>query len=147
MAGVRERDPVPAPDKDASMVRELDEALKKNRGRAKLRAPSGEEIELPHSVFEVLVRVVHEMARGNAVRVMPVRTELTTQQAADLLNVSRPFLVGLLEEGGIPFRKVGSHRRVRLDDLLVYKDTRDRERRRALNELTAESQELGLYGD
>jgi excisionase family DNA binding protein len=145
MVVMRERDPVLAPDKDAPLVRELDDALAKNRGTAKLRTPSGEEIELPHSVFEVLVRVVHEMARGNAVRVLPVHAELTTQQAANLLGVSRPYLVGLLEEGEIPFRKVGSHRRVRLDDLLVYKDKRDRERRSALNELAAESQELGLY--
>jgi excisionase family DNA binding protein len=147
MEVVREWDPVLAPDKDARLVRELDDALAKSFGRAKLRAPSGEEIEFPHSVFEVLVRVVHEMARGNAVRILPVHAELTTQQAAELLNVSRPFLVGLLEEGEIPFRKVGSHRRVRLDDLLVYKDRRDRERRIALNELASESQELGLYED
>jgi excisionase family DNA binding protein len=112
-----------------------------------LSAPSGQEVELPHSVFEVLVRVVHEMARGNAVRILPVHAELTTQQAAELLNVSRPFLVGLLEAGEIPFRKVGSHRRVRLDDLLVYKDRRDRERKIALNELASESQKLGLYED
>lgn len=145
MTLVREQDPVLASDKDAPLVRELDYALAKNLGSAMLRAPSGEEIELPHSVFEVLVRVVHEMARGNAVRVLPVHTELTTQQAAEILGVSRPYLVGLLEEGEVPFRKVGSHRRVRLDDLLVYKDKRDRDRRDALNQLTAESQKLGLY--
>lgn len=144
---MRESNPVQAPDKDAPLVRELDDALAKNLGTAKLRAPSGEEVELPHSVFEVLARVVHEMARGNAVRVMPVHAELTTQQAAELLSVSRPFLVRLLEKGDIPFSKVGSHRRVRLDDLLVYKDRRDRERRRALDELASESQELGLYDD
>ncbi len=147
MTVVREKDPVLVPDKDAPLVRELDDVLAKNRGTAKLRSPSGEELELPRSVFEVLVRVVHEMARGNAVRILPVHAELTTQQAADLLGVSRPYLVGLLERGEIPFRKVGSHRRVRLDDLLVYKDKRDRERRSALNELAAESQELGLYED
>ena len=80
MEVVREKDPVLAPDKDAPLVRELDDALAKSFGRAKLRAPSGEEIELPHSVFEVLVRVVHEMARGNAVRILPVHAELTTQE-------------------------------------------------------------------
>lgn len=147
MTVVREQDPILASDKDAPLVRELDDTLAKNLGSATLRAPSGEEIELPHSVFEVLVRVVHEMARGNAVRVLPVHAELTTQQAAEILSVSRPYLVGLLEEGEVSFRKVGSHRRVRLDDLLVYKDKRDRERRDALNRLTAESQELGLYDE
>lgn len=147
MAVIREGEPVLAPDREASLVRELDEALAKNLDTARLRSPSGEEIELPNSVFEVLVRVVHEMARGNAVRVLPVHAELTTQQAAEILGVSRPYLVGLLEEGEVPFRKVGSHRRVRLDDLLVYKNTRDRRRRNALDDLATESQELGLYED
>lgn len=147
MAVVRERDPVLAPDKDAPLVRELDDALAKTLDTAKLRAPSGEEIELPNSVFEVLVRVVHEMARGNAVRVLPVHAELTTQQAAEILGVSRPYLVGLLEEGEVSFRKVGSHRRVRLDDLLIYKDKRDHRRKNALDDLATESQELGLYED
>lgn len=140
-------DPVLAPDNDAPLVRELDDALAKNLGAAKLRAPSGEEVELPRSVFEVLAQVVREMAHGNAVRVLPVHAELTTQQAADILGVSRPYLVGLLEEGAVPFGKVGSHRRVRLEDLLAYKDKRDRERRGVLDELAAESQELGLYDD
>lgn len=147
MSVVQERDPILVPDKDAPLVRQLDDALAEDSGKASLRAPSGEDIELPHSVFEVLVRVVHEMARGNAVKVLPVHAELTTQQAADLLGVSRPFLVRLLEDGEVPFRKVGSHRRVRLEDLLVYKDERDRERRRTLDELAAESQELGLYDE
>ncbi len=87
------------------------------------------------------------MARGNAVRVLPVKAELSTQQAADLLNVSRPHLVKLLERGEIPYHRAGSHRRVVLEDLLVYKQRRDRERLDALDEITRISDELGLYDE
>jgi excisionase family DNA binding protein len=144
---LREREPVKAADKDAPVVRELDVALAKTRGVATLIAPSGEEIELPHSVYRVLARVVHEMAQGNAVRVLPVHAQLSTQEAAELLSVSRPFLIRLLEEGKIPYHKVGRHRRIVLEDLLVYKQERDEERRRTLNELARESQELGFYDE
>jgi excisionase family DNA binding protein len=146
---VRERDPVLVPDRDASTVRELDEVLASEvaRGEAVLRSPSGHELPLPHSVYRVLEQVVHEMARGNAVRVLPVKAELSTQQAADLLNVSRPHLVKLLERGEIPYHRAGSHRRVVLEDLLVYKERRDRERHDALDEITRISDELGLYDE
>lgn len=145
MPVVKESDPIFAPNSDATIVKQLDDELARTQGVAKLVTPQGSEIRLPHSVLKVLVEVVHEMARGNAVRVMPIHAELTTQQAAELLNVSRPFLVSLLEQGEIGYRKVGTHRRILLEDLLVYKDRRDRERLSALDELAKEDQRLGLY--
>lgn len=145
MTVVKESDPVFASNSDATIVKQLDEELARTQGVAKLVTPEGSEIRLPHSVLKVLVGVVHEMARGNAVKVMPIHAELTTQEAAELLNVSRPFLVSLLEQGKIEYRKVGTHRRVLLEDLLVYKDRRDSERLSALDELAKEDQKLGLY--
>ena len=147
MTDVQERDPVLVPDRDASTVKELDEVLAHAQGKAVLRSPSGHELPLPHSVYRVLEQVVHEMARGNAVRVLPVKAELSTQQAADLLNVSRPHLVKLLERGEIPYHRAGSHRRVVLEDLLIYKEKRDREKLEALDEITRISGELGLYDE
>lgn len=147
MAEVRGGNPVLVPDRDAETVKELDEALARAHGGAVLRSPSGQELSLPHSVYRVLEQVVHEMARGNAVRVLPVKAELSTQQAADLLNVSRPHLVKLLERGELPFHRAGTHRRVVLEDLLVYKEGRDRERLEALDDITRVSDELGLYDE
>lgn len=101
-------------------------------------------IEVPASALHLFIDVLAQLANGNAVTIAPVHAELTTQQAADLLNVSRPYLVRLLEESKIPFRQVGNRRRVRLQDLLDYKRRDDSQRRKILAELTSEAQELGI---
>jgi excisionase family DNA binding protein len=86
------------------------------------------------------------LAQGHAVSIIPHGKLLTTQQAADLLNMSRPYLIRLLETGAIPFARVATHRRVRFDDVMRYRAQRDAERRRKLARLTRMSQTLGLYG-
>jgi excisionase family DNA binding protein len=104
-----------------------------------------EPVVLPAAAVRLLGAVLTELAKGNAVTLMPHHAELTTQEAADLLNVSRPFLIGLLEDGQLPHHKVGTHRRVRFADLMTYKRRRDAESEEALRELAALSQEMKLY--
>jgi excisionase family DNA binding protein len=104
----------------------------------------GDALAVPDSATRLLLHILTEMAEGNAVTLLPVHAELTTQQAADVLNVSRPYLVKLLEEGKIPHRTVGKYRRVRFDDLMAYKKQIDQKRLKALEELSALDQELGL---
>jgi excisionase family DNA binding protein len=103
----------------------------------------GPDIVLPASVFRLLKGILAEMAQGHGVALLPIQAELTTQQAAGLLNVSRPYLIRLLEDRKIPFRLVGQHRRVRFEDLLAFQRKDDEERRRIADELTADAQELG----
>lgn len=102
-------------------------------------------LAIPRSAVELLARVLAHMAAGQGVTVVPAHAELTTQQAADLLNVSRPHLIGLLDAGEIAFRKVGSHRRVRADSLLEYRRKDDQDRREIADELTDLNQDMGLY--
>ena len=103
-----------------------------------------ESISIPVTAFRLLNSILTEMAKGNAVTLIPVHAELTTQQAADILNVSRPFLIQQLENGAIPYRKVGTHRRVMFKDLTEYKQTMDHNRLKALEELSVIDQGLGL---
>lgn len=103
------------------------------------------QIELPTSSLTLLISILGELALGNAVQVVPVQAELTTQEAANILNVSRPHMVKLLEEGKLPFHKTGRHRRVLFYDLMKYKDQRENESNKAMQELADLSQELGIY--
>lgn len=104
----------------------------------------GEPVEVPASALRLFLRLLTEMSLGHAVTLLPTQAELSTQQAAALLNVSRPYLIKLLDEGRLPSRTVGKHRRVRVDDLMAYKRRDDEKRARILDQLTAEAQELGM---
>lgn len=131
--------------------RTLSKYANAERVQLSLRGSNGEadELILPGHVLQILLDVLAQMAQGNAVGLMPLNQELSTQDAANLLNVSRPFLVGLLEKHEIPFRKVGAHRRVQLKDVLDYKERIDAKRQQALDELTAISQteQMGYQGE
>lgn len=104
----------------------------------------GEPVEVPASALHLFLRLLTEMSQGNAVTLIPTHAELTTQQAAELLNVSRPYVVKLLDERKIPSRTVGKYRRVRFDDLMAYKRKDDEARAKVLDQLTADAQELGM---
>lgn len=108
---------------------------------------SGDEIELtiPAVAICVLIDVLANMAEGRPVSLVPIDSELSTQQAADMLNVSRPFFIKLLEQGKMPYRKVGEQRRVRFQDLLRYIAEYQKAAYKGLEELTAEAQGMGLY--
>ena len=103
-----------------------------------------ETVSIPASALRLLNEVLIQMAQGNAVTLIPVHAELTTQQAADILNVSRPFLIEQLEHDAIPFRKVGTHRRILFKDLMNYKSKMESLRLKALEDLAAQAQELGM---
>jgi excisionase family DNA binding protein len=104
------------------------------------------EITLPPSAVRLLVDILTNMAEGNAVTLIPIHTELTTQQAAELLNVSRKFLIDeLLEKGIVPFRKVGTHRRILFKHLMDYKQEHQAKRVAAIDKMVQLDQSLGLY--
>jgi excisionase family DNA binding protein len=143
-------DPTLPTETDATLARETSRLLAPRMGsKAPLSfrvgdASKEETLQLPASAVKMLVRILEEMARGNAVTLIPVHAELTTQEAADLLNISRPSLIQLLAEEKIEYRRVGTHRRIRFEALMQYKRRADAERRAALDELAAYDQELGI---
>jgi excisionase family DNA binding protein len=117
-------------------------AIKEREMRVQLE--NGQTLVLPQGVSRLLSHLLTEMGRGNAVTLIPVHAELTTQEAADYLNVSRPFLIRLLEQGRIKFHKTGTHRRVRFADLAAFKARADEESDKALAELAAQGQDLKM---
>jgi len=125
--------------------REIPSSQPVNSSLPMLISPGGEKLEIPISVFRALQKIVNYMMRGKAFSVIPYDQLFSTQEAANFLNVSRPFVVQLLEEGEIPFIKVGTHRRVQFSDLLEYKNRMRQERHKALVEMARISQEAGEY--
>lgn len=146
LSGTTHDQPVALADEaERDAVRRLESLLADDAARTQLIAPDGQRLELPESVSAALRRIIPILSQGDAVAVVPIHKDLTTRQAADLLNVSRPFLIKLLDEGEIPYTKVGTHRRIRLQDVAAYKADRDVKRGEALAQLTRMSQDLGLY--
>lgn len=130
---------------EAYYIKQLNRLFHTGTSQPKLVGGNGEEILLPESVYQALRQVVSALADGQAVSLVPQDREMTTQEAADLLNVSRPYLIKLLEQGDIPYICVGSHRRIRSQDLIDYKNKRNVGRRTKIRELTEFLQEEGFY--
>ena len=144
-------EPVTPSEKDSALAKESSRQLAPLLGARKeltfqvlKNGHPSEPVRVPVAAVRLLVYILTEMAKGNAVTLIPIQAELSTQEAADLLNVSRPFLVKLLDEGKIPSRKVGTHRRVLFSDLMEYKKLSDQQRKKALESLAAEAQELDM---
>lgn len=109
-----------------------------------LKLNENETITLPRDVLPQLAEILNHIAQGNEVKIVPIKQELTTSEAAEILNVSRPYLVDLLESGQIPFRKVGVRRRILSQDVMAYKQQIDMKRKATLTELAAQAQELNM---
>jgi excisionase family DNA binding protein len=105
----------------------------------------GTKITISGGMFRLMVDVLNAVSQGEPITLLPHSAELTTQEAADMLNVSRPYLVKLLDEGAMPSRKVGIYRRVKVQDVLRYQKQEKAKREKILDELTQEAQEMGLY--
>ncbi|WP_193195604.1 helix-turn-helix domain-containing protein [Nostoc sp. MG11] len=140
-------DSVISPNLEAQPIKELERILSVKGSQAKLVGANGEQITIPDSVYQVLHQVVHAMASGKVVSVVIQDRELTTQKAADFLKVSRPHLIKLLEQKEIPHIMVGTHRRVRFEDLVKYKKQRDSKRQEGLKQFTQFLEDEGFYDE
>ena len=141
---------LPPSAQEAAIARASGQLLSRharNKASLKLRVTDGEQaepIELPAGAVALLMDILEAMAAGQGVTIIPENAELTTVQAADVLNVSRPFLIRLLDEQKIPHRKVGKHRRIRMEDVMAYKASIDAERESVLDQLAADAQEQDM---
>ncbi len=142
---IRERTVLPPADNStlARFARRL--AGLEEPARARLVGPDGSKMDIPDELYGILHDVVTALSQGLAISIAPHNTMLTTQEAADLLNISRPTLVRLLTDSEIPYTMRGRHRRVMLRDILDYRDRTRRERRQALDQMAAEAEEDDLY--
>jgi excisionase family DNA binding protein len=136
-------DPISIPETQGAQIRDLRRLVQ--RGDAKLVGPDGHQIAIPEPVHDLLLMILKNLQAGKAVSIVPEHQQLTTQRAANILGVSRPFLVRLLESGEMPFHMVGSHRRIYLRDLLDYKRRRDLARHNAINNMARAEMEAGTY--
>lgn len=146
-----EHNPIAVAADEQSVLNKLEGVLGKvvenqsNSGKVQLVGSDGEFIERPDSILNVLRQVVNYMVEGKVVSLTSINKELTTQEAAALLNVSRPFLIKILEQGKLNYRLVGTHRRIHFDDLMDYKRGCDRKRSQLLDEMVQISEEAGAY--
>ncbi|MFC7332918.1 helix-turn-helix domain-containing protein [Rhodocista pekingensis] len=132
-------------DDDARLATESSRILSKRSDRnLHVQLDDGQTLPLPRAIQELISHLLVEMSQGNAVTLIPIHAEMTTQEAADFLNVSRPYLVKLLETNQIPHHKVGTHRRVRFNELRAFKQRQADARAAALDELAEQAQELGM---
>lgn len=141
--------PIMPKKSEVLQARKSFEALNKNSSKSYfvLGVQSGQQVPLTENALNYLLAILDEMAKGNALRVVPVQAELSTYEAAELLGVSRPFLIRLLEKGEIPFRVVGRHRRILCEELLAYKEHTQRRRAKAIAEIAAADDEMYGLGD
>jgi excisionase family DNA binding protein len=139
-----ERPAVLPSKKDSDLAREASRAISSVKQKSLRVRIDDKELILPEAATRLIQHLLTEMANGNAVTLIPIHAELTTQEAADFLNVSRPHLVHLLEQQKMPFHMVGTHRRIRFEDLMAFKANFEKKRREAMDELASQAQELGL---
>ncbi len=136
-------EPISAPETEGNQIRELNRILR--LGSPSLIGTDGKRVELPVAVFRLLKDIARNLQLGRAILLVPESQQLTTQRAADLLGVSRPYLIKLLSSGELPYHLAGSHRRIHMKDLMAYQKRRDVERHAALDRMAKEAFAAGLY--